>query len=326
MPSSPMVDVGIPTLGVSPYLREAIESVLAQTLTSWRLVISENGPGAEAVRHVLEPYIRDPRIEHVTTGETVSQGANHTRALAGRAPYVALLHDDDRWRPHFLERSVDFLEARPGCGLVFCGHVLIDEQGAPTGRSRPRLHEGVHPPAKVLPLLYDENFIAPPCVVMRRSAYEAVGAVFKEVFFSDHEMWLRLAAHFDVGCRHAWDAEYRLHTSQISSTRRLELAERQFEVIEATRDLPIPPRVRRRTLAKAHLRCALDDIELSHRRKAISHLADAVRADPLSLVRLSHGGRLLIALGALLAGPPGQRALTRARLRRYARRGSEPVS
>ena len=38
-----IVDVGIPTLGNSPFLAETIESVLAQTLSTWRLMISEIG-------------------------------------------------------------------------------------------------------------------------------------------------------------------------------------------------------------------------------------------------------------------------------------------
>ena len=45
---SVMVDIGIPTLGTSSFLPEAIESVLAQTFTAWRLTISENAPGVKA--------------------------------------------------------------------------------------------------------------------------------------------------------------------------------------------------------------------------------------------------------------------------------------
>ena len=70
----PTVDVGIPTVGESPYLAEAVESMLAQTLTSWRLVIRENGPGLDSVRRTLEPYLGDPRVKHVVAGTKTGRG------------------------------------------------------------------------------------------------------------------------------------------------------------------------------------------------------------------------------------------------------------
>jgi hypothetical protein len=51
--AEPSVDVGIPTLGNCPYIVEAIESVLSQTFTAWRLVISENGTGNPRLRRRL---------------------------------------------------------------------------------------------------------------------------------------------------------------------------------------------------------------------------------------------------------------------------------
>src|SRR5262245_45992679 len=122
----PIVDVGIPTLGNCPYIFEAIESVLSQTFTAWRLVISENGTGNPLLRRRLEPYLKDPRVNHLVTGEKVGLGTNHNNIIrAGSAPYVGILHDDDRWQPEFLERRVAFLEAQRTCGFVFSGHVVI---------------------------------------------------------------------------------------------------------------------------------------------------------------------------------------------------------
>ncbi len=135
-PGSPIVDVGIPTLGLSPYLVEAVESVFAQTFPSWRLVISENGPGLDSVRHALEPYVRDPRVTHVVSGTKKGRGWNWTRASQGVAPYMGLLNDDDRWAPEFLERRTEFLDRHPRVGLVYSGCVVIDEAGHPLGRAR----------------------------------------------------------------------------------------------------------------------------------------------------------------------------------------------
>ena len=95
--SRPVVDVGVPTRGRPQYLRETIESVLAQTFLRWRMTVSENGPGDEEIRAIVEPYLADPRVRHVPTGSEIGAPENATRAVdAGEAPFVALLHDDDQ--------------------------------------------------------------------------------------------------------------------------------------------------------------------------------------------------------------------------------------
>ena len=121
------VDIGIPTLGDSPYLVETIESVFAQTHTEWTLTISENGPGLPSVRRELEPFLSDPRVHHLITGQKLGRGSNHNVLIRrGSAPYVGIVHDDDRWHPDFLERRVAFMEEHPTCGFVYSGHIVID--------------------------------------------------------------------------------------------------------------------------------------------------------------------------------------------------------
>ena len=90
--TEPVVDVGIPTRGRPQYLQETIESVLAQTFDRWRLTVSENGPGSDEIRAIVEPYLSDPRVQHVPTGSEISASENATRAIqAGTSPFVALL-------------------------------------------------------------------------------------------------------------------------------------------------------------------------------------------------------------------------------------------
>src|SRR6185312_10022575 len=118
--SRPRVDVGMPTRGEAPYIGEAISSVRTQTYPDWTLHVSENGPGGGELQQRLAPYLADERVRYSATGGDLGAAQNHTRLLrAGDAPYVAILHDDDRWDPGFLERRVEFLERHPECGFVF---------------------------------------------------------------------------------------------------------------------------------------------------------------------------------------------------------------
>lgn len=316
----PIADVGIPTLGLTPYLLESIESVLDQTLSAWRLVISENGPGDDRLRSALKPYLRDSRVSHVVTGERVDRGENYTRLIrAGTAPYVGLLHDDDRWSPQFLKRRVEFLGKNPTCALVFSEYNVIDDDSSRRAASRLEIAEGVHTSSSIFPKLYRRMFVATPSVLVRRTAHEAVGARYKDIVFADHEMWLRLSAHFDIGYVRVWDADYRFHSSQ-TSTSRIGDARQSLLVLDAVEDLPTPRRTRRAGRSEAQIWCALDCVEIGARRQALAELRQAVRTDTLSVVRPASAFRMLAALVAMATGTPGQRVLSKARDRRWERR------
>ena len=103
--------------------------------------------------------------------------------------------------------------------FVFSANREIDERSSETGRSRQVLAEGVHPPEQLVPLLLRHNLIGMPTVLVRRSAYEAVGPAFdEETLYFDYQMWLRLALRFPVGYLAVWDASYRVHDRQVTMT------------------------------------------------------------------------------------------------------------
>ena len=220
-----VVDIGIPARdqrarGRPLYIAETIESVLAQSFTDWRLTISENNPGAGTLGDVLAPYLADPRVRHVVTNRDLSAAGNSTSLLEGaRAPFVALVHDDDYWiDPDFLARRVEFLQAHPDCGFVYGGCVYVDEEGVELARYRPAFGPGVHPPEEfVRNLLVHRGKPMPPTSLVRRAAYEAVGPAFDERFPGfDYEMWLRLGARYACGYLDVWDAAFRIHARQAS--------------------------------------------------------------------------------------------------------------
>jgi glycosyltransferase involved in cell wall biosynthesis len=311
----PRVDIGMPTRGAAPYLDEAIGSVTAQTYGSWSLFISENGPGE--LRERVEPYLGDSRIRFSPTGEDLGAARNHTRLIQeGDAPYVAILHDDDRWDPEWLERRVDFLEQHPECGFVFGGNREIDERSQVTSSSELVLSEGVHASREVVPQLVGHNLVGIPTVLVRRSAYEAVGPEFTEETVSfDYEMWLRLALRFPVGYLAVRDADYRVHSGQVTMTNR-KRGEDQIRLVERIRSLVAEApgiegdeRGLRRRLARAHLSAALDALQGPDRPGARRHLQAALKEYPPSALDPRAAG----VVAGFVLGRRGRRALDRAR-------------
>jgi glycosyltransferase involved in cell wall biosynthesis len=313
------VDVGIPTFGEPAFLADAIESVLAQTHRRWRLVVSEDGPGSEAVAAIVERYAGDDRVSHRATGAHVGAAANLTSLLrAGSAPYVAILHDDDRWDAGYLDVRLRFLEEHADCAFVFSGNTDIDKKGITRGHSTFTLEERAYDPSEFAPILFRHNVICAPTVVARREAYVAVGDAFDTRFpvLYDYEMWLRLALRFPVGFLPRWDAAYRRHDGQTTFRARnlgaewLELLDHFDELAASRPDL----RVTARRRASALLSTALDAIEERRPGDGWDRLRDALRVHPPS----AFDPRVAAGLLALALGPLSPPVLGRAR--RFAHR------
>jgi glycosyltransferase involved in cell wall biosynthesis len=319
------VDVRIPVLGRASYVARAIESVLAQSFEDLSLVISENGMSDPVVAKTLLPYLSDARVRHVRVGEEISAAAHHTRLLrTGEAPYVAVLHDDDRWHRDVLRDRVGALERDERCAFAFAGAIVVDDRGRELQRALPDLPGGVLEPSVFAPCLYGGNVVHVSETLLRRSALEAVDGAFLAAYpmFDDHELWFRLAVRFPVAFLRRCDVELRRHEGQLSLDRRLRAAERlrlldRFDELLAA-ELPgaIDAARRRDVRSQVLLSGALDDIERGDGRHARQLLRAAVSERPASL--LSAKG-IAASVGAVTGGP-GRRAVEALRHRQERRR------
>lgn len=288
-PDGILVDVGIPTHRRPAYLVQAVESVFQQTMPSWTLTVSENGAGSEYVAGILEPFLRDPRVHYVATGSDLGGARNSSRLIQhGSAPYVALLHDDDLWDPEFLARRVGFLDANPTCGLVFSSCDFVDARGDLVHHFTVDLPGGVQDRAAFLRMLYGWNMVGISTPLVRRACYEAVGPTFNDfVLFYDHEMWLRIAASFDVGFLPVADAKWRVHRSQTTQDAQWHWGEHRLRLLdEAEKILPadFPQLEKRRARWVALVRGSLDARRRGERRVAAAYLWRAMRLHPTSAV------------------------------------------
>lgn len=119
MTAMPAITLGLLTHNYGCYLREAIDSVLAQTRTDWELVICDDA-STDDTPQVVAPYLNDPRIRYVRHKQNLGQGGNWAFALEqGSAPLVAVLHADDQYLPGTLATVLPFFEADPELDLVY---------------------------------------------------------------------------------------------------------------------------------------------------------------------------------------------------------------
>jgi glycosyltransferase involved in cell wall biosynthesis len=291
---SATVDVRIPAHGRPQFLAKAIESVFSQTLTSWTLVISEDGDGGGEIEKMVEPFLSDPRVSYVHTGGHVGAASNMTNLIRrGSAPYVALLHDDDFWDAEYLEHHVAFLEANPQVGWVFSLVKLADESGWEIRRLTPEIPAGIYTSEELAPRLLRTNFVEGIAILVRREAYEAVGSTFDAQFerIYDWDMYVRLATKFSTGHLHVWEYAWRLHGAQSTVEGRLRGEEKlrflnhaEAEVRDALPDLHLSRRLQARTRSRTYLTLAIDALEKNEPRNSVREAARALKIYPLSIV------------------------------------------
>ncbi|MDB5103904.1 MAG: glycosyl transferase, family 2 [Fibrobacteres bacterium] len=128
--SKPLVSLGLPVYNGENFLREALDSVLAQTYPAWELIISDNG-STDATEAICREYAaREPRIRYYR--EAVNHGAtwNFNRVFTyAEGPLFRWTAHDDVCAPELLEQCVAVMQDRPEVVLCYPRTLIIDPVG-----------------------------------------------------------------------------------------------------------------------------------------------------------------------------------------------------
>lgn len=119
----PQVSIVMTNYNYAEWMKEAIDSVLLQTFPHWELIIVDDGSKDHSVA-VAEAYVaRDKRIRLVQHSDNGNHGLPASVKLGvaeAKAPYVAFLEADDRWKPVHLEQMLYPAKATPYVGILSC--------------------------------------------------------------------------------------------------------------------------------------------------------------------------------------------------------------
>jgi glycosyltransferase involved in cell wall biosynthesis len=222
--SNPAVSICVPAFNAARWIRPALDSALAQTLSDFELLVADNASTDETAE-IARSY-GDPRIRVATAPRTIGAVANHNRAVTlSRGRFVKFLHADDLLLPRCLERMVSLALEDDRVGLVFAPRdVLVEDAPDPEWVEHfRRPHEGFGPLASIndgrdllhrlLRRGFEENWVGEPsAVLVRRSALERVGMLNERlVQVADLELWARIMVGHRVGFVDAVLSVYRHH-------------------------------------------------------------------------------------------------------------------
>ena len=113
------------------FLREALESVFAQTIESWELLLVDDASDDPRTLDVLAELARrgDPRVRVAASASPHITGAVNTGMRLARTPFVCTLHCDDLLEEHALETLSRTIDADRNADFFYSSRIHIDEQG-----------------------------------------------------------------------------------------------------------------------------------------------------------------------------------------------------
>ena len=118
-PRPPRVALGIPAYKAGKWISSCLDSILAQTVSDFEVVISDNCSPDDTYEICQAYAMRDSRIRVVRQHENVGIAVNHNVTFQHTsAPYFCWVSANDIYEPTFLERCLAVLESEPDVVLV----------------------------------------------------------------------------------------------------------------------------------------------------------------------------------------------------------------
>lgn len=127
---SPSVSIVIPLYNCEKFLAEALDSIIAQTLSDWEAILVDDC-SADKSANIAQLYVgQDKRFRLFRQPENRGAAMARNKALSeARGRFIAYLDSDDYWLPEKLERQVAFME-KHGYGACFTSYETVNEDGS----------------------------------------------------------------------------------------------------------------------------------------------------------------------------------------------------
>lgn len=195
------VSVIIPNYNHARYLRERIDSILAQSFKEFELIILDDASTDNSREIILEYAKMNPWI--ITCFNDQNSGSPFKQWNKGvtlaQGEYVWIAESDDFAEPDFLKNTVAELLKSDNIGLVFSDTIILDEQ-----RRIKYLFSDRKKANNIVKFLTLKSFIRNPIpnvssVLFRKSAYLEAGCADETMrFCGDWFLYLRIKNNLDI--------------------------------------------------------------------------------------------------------------------------------
>ncbi len=275
------VSVLMTIYNAAPFLRESIDSLIAQSFPDWELIAVENGSRDESPA-ILASY-QDPRIRVFSFPKNIGRTPALAFALGQvQGEYIAILDADDTAHPQRFSQQVEFLDKDPETVLVASWVQQMDEKG--------RVFKTWEPPTDPRALHECLGWIDPivnSSAMFRRKAALAVGGFPQDyVYAQDFALILALAQYGKLAVIGKYLCKLRVYSGNMShsSKHAMDVAVEGLRLTKyAGEKLPLSKKARRMNrsaVAKYEIRCGLAMFRSGKAFLGLTKILSALAANP----------------------------------------------
>lgn len=204
----PRVTVLMPVYNAAPFIREAVESILAQSFRPFEFLIIDDGSTDETVA-IISSY-RDPRIRLVSNGKNLGITATLNKGIAlSTCELIARMDGDDISHPQRLQKQYGYMKRNADCALLSTWARVISEDKKFIRLERYRSNFYYYN-------LTFECWMYHPTIMFRKSAVQAVG-LYSMPYSEDYDLFWKVSTRFRIANLAEALVDYRISSTSLNS-------------------------------------------------------------------------------------------------------------
>lgn len=205
-----LISIVLPIYNGEKYMRQSIDSVLAQTYGNWELLIVDDGSTDRTAEIAMEYVQKDSRIQYHKNPQNMRLPRTLNRGFSmAKGAYLTWTSDDNYYYPTALEKMCYALENQKK-HFVFASCDVIDEDG--------KIVEVIAVNDNSGKIVVGHNTVG-ACFLYSREAYLTVGEYDPEMtLVEDYDYWQRICMRYEPACISEKLYAYRWHDGALTST------------------------------------------------------------------------------------------------------------
>lgn len=201
-----LVSIVLSTHNGARYIRQSVESCLAQSHRNIELVIVDDASTDKTPEIIRE--FTDDRMKCLTQPESVGlANALNIGFSAASGDYLTWTSDDNYYSPDAIEKMLSVLQQNEDTDFVYANYHMIDKDGTVLRAGTTK------DPAEL-----DIDNCVGACFLYRRKVYQEVGTFNPDAFLAeDYEYWLRVRRKFRMKRMTEFLYYYRVHDASLTT-------------------------------------------------------------------------------------------------------------
>lgn len=214
----PLVTVGIALYNHENYIKECLDSVLAQTYQNIEIILIDDG-SRDSSYHVAKTILEEqhrPYIVKTRENRGMCNTLNEIASLS-KGIYISFIGSDDAWHPDKLEDQVSYLEQHKDKYLVHSNSIIID--GLSKHISHIDFSKKVNSGYIFSEIVLGKGGVNTPSHLFRVDVFKVIGLYDPTLKFEDTDFWLRLTKQYEIGYINKFHSYYRRHGENLSDNK-----------------------------------------------------------------------------------------------------------